>query len=173
MQGLPDVINTDRLFGRRFLSSDLDYVAQTDSDMRIQASVFGRTFSRDESKERLGRWLQIEADTGLGFYLFTLPDGTVVGHAGLFPSRSVPGEIEVGYILLAEHWHHGYATEMTQAFLRHAFDDAGLERIIAVTGPTNVASRHVMEKCGMQFETEFLINGTVPAVRYAIGRERA
>ena len=173
MERLPDTINTERLFGRRIRTSDLDYVAQTDSDMRIQASVFGRTFSLAESKARLARWLQIEADTGLGFYLFALPDGTVVGHAGLFPSRSVPGEVEVGYILLVEHWHRGYATEMTQAFLRHGFDDIRLERIIAVTGPANVASRRVMEKCGMQFETEFLINGTAPAVRYAIGRERA
>jgi RimJ/RimL family protein N-acetyltransferase len=45
----------------------------------------------------------------------------------------------------------------------------GLERIISVTMATNAASRRVMEKCGLRFQGELPMAGTVVAW-YAIDR---
>jgi RimJ/RimL family protein N-acetyltransferase len=68
-----------------------------------------------------------------------------------------------------EFWGQGLATEGGQAGVRHGFDAVGLERIISATMATNAASRRVMEKCGLRFQGELPMAGTVVAW-YAIDR---
>ena len=58
------------------------------------------------------------------------------------------GAWELSYGLRRDRWGMGYATEAAQACLRHGFEDLGLERIVADVDPDNIASIHVLEKCG-------------------------
>jgi RimJ/RimL family protein N-acetyltransferase len=53
--------------------------------------------------------------------------------------------------------------------VRYGFERVGPERIISVTMATNAASRRVMEKCGLRFQGELPMAGTVVAW-YAIDR---
>jgi RimJ/RimL family protein N-acetyltransferase len=53
--------------------------------------------------------------------------------------------------------------------VRYGFETVGLERIISATMATNAASRRVMEKCGLRFQGELEMAGTVVAW-YAIDR---
>src|ERR687895_670485 len=78
-------------------------------------------------------------------------------------------EIEVGYRFLREHWGRGYATEAARAAIRFAFDEMGLDRLVAVTLPTNRASRRVMEKCGLSFVGVMQVYGRAQ-VKYAATR---
>jgi ribosomal-protein-alanine N-acetyltransferase len=59
-------------------------------------------------------------------------------------------EIELAYELTASVWGRGIATEAALACLRHGFDEAGLERMIAGADSPNVASLRVLEKLGMK-----------------------
>ena len=59
-------------------------------------------------------------------------------------------EIELAYELTASAWGEGIATEAALACLRHAFDEAGLERVIAGADSPNAASLRVIEKLGMK-----------------------
>jgi hypothetical protein len=52
---------------------------------------------------------------------------------------------------------------------RNGFVTVGLERIIGATMATNLASRRVMEKCGLRFQGELAMAGTT-VVWYAIDR---
>jgi ribosomal-protein-alanine N-acetyltransferase len=64
------------------------------------------------------------------------------------------GETEVGFLLSPPHWGKGYATEAAQASLQFAFERLGQDHIIALVHPENLASRRVVQKCGMaQVET--------------------
>jgi ribosomal-protein-alanine N-acetyltransferase len=72
-----------------------------------------------------------------------------IGAAGLQRLEGGP-EIEVGYRFLKEHWGHGYATESARASIDFGFDEVGLDRIVAVALESNVASRRVLEKCGLR-----------------------
>ncbi len=65
------------------------------------------------------------------------------------------------------HWGRGLATEAARAALRDGFERAGLQRIVAVAHPANLASRHVMEKLGMQYERDAQHKG-IDVVLYAI-----
>jgi len=51
-----------------------------------------------------------------------------------------------------EYWGRELATEATRAVLRHGFEVLGLERIIGLTQPGNVASQRVLEKSGLKHE---------------------
>lgn len=81
-----------------------------------------------------------------------LPDGEidVIGWVGL---QFLPelNETEVGYLLDKPFWGKGYATETALASLQFGFDHFAFSRLIALVHPENIASRRVIEKCGMTY----------------------
>jgi len=81
-----------------------------------------------------------------------LPDGEkqIAGWAGL---QFLPDldETEVGYLLDKPFWGRGFATEAAGASLGFGFEQCNLEHIIALVHPENLASRRVIEKCGMTY----------------------
>jgi RimJ/RimL family protein N-acetyltransferase len=106
--------------------------------------------SIDENREKLVRQMAHHVDHGFGFCAVELLDrGEIIGAAGLQHLEGGP-EVEVGYRFLKEHWGRGYATESALASLAFGFEELGLDRIVAVALGTNVASRRVLEKCGLE-----------------------
>jgi ribosomal-protein-alanine N-acetyltransferase len=104
--------------------------------------------SFDENRAKLERQIAHFEDHGYGMCTVELA-GETIGAAGLQHLEGGP-EVEVGYRFLKEHWGHGYATESALACIEFGFDDVGLERIVAVALETNIASRRVLEKCGLR-----------------------
>jgi ribosomal-protein-alanine N-acetyltransferase len=106
-----------------------------------------------------------------GFGLWLMRDratGEVVGRGGV-QHTLVPGtpEVEVGWSIVPERWNQGLATELAVLSVGVAFEDLGLERIVAFTLPENIASRRVMEKSGFNYEREFDHVG----IRHALYRQ--
>jgi ribosomal-protein-alanine N-acetyltransferase len=58
--------------------------------------------------------------------------------------------VEVGYSLLPAYQNKGFATEATAALIAAAYRN-GAKQVLAETLPHLIASRRVMEKCGMVF----------------------
>lgn len=87
-----------------------------------------------------GPWTVIERATGI-----------LRGHHGL---RYLPefGETEILYMLDDAVWNRGYASEAAAAARDYAFDDLGLDRVMAIALPENLASIRVMEKTGLVYE---------------------
>jgi RimJ/RimL family protein N-acetyltransferase len=106
--------------------------------------------SLDENRIKLERQIAHFEQHGFGMCAVELAaSGETIGAAGLQHLEGGP-EIEVGYRFLKEHWGHGYATESAQASIDLAFEEVGLDRIVAVALETNIASRRVLEKCGLR-----------------------
>jgi ribosomal-protein-alanine N-acetyltransferase len=80
--------------------------------------------------------------------------GQWIGKIGLKFLDDLPlqDKCEVGWILDPEFWGKGFATEGGKAAVRFGFDRAKLTRIISTTVPENIASRRVMEKCGLTYQ---------------------
>gem|GEM_PF-2761719 len=79
-------------------------------------------------------------------------------------------EPELGYQLTRKAWGKGLATEASRACLRHAFEGAGMGRVIAGADAPNAASLRVIEKLGMGFVGN--INASAPDDPYrALYRE--
>ncbi|WP_085582222.1 GNAT family N-acetyltransferase [Thalassospira mesophila] len=57
--------------------------------------------------------------------------------------------VEIGYRLNKICWGKGYASELAQRIVVHGFETLRLPAICGVYHPANLASRRVLEKCGM------------------------
>jgi ribosomal-protein-alanine N-acetyltransferase len=111
---------------------------------------------------QLSHWEQ----HGYGNWGIQLVDGgEIIGWAGL---QFLPelNETEVGFLLDRPYWGKGYATEAALASLRFGYENAGLSQIIALVHPENVASIHVIEKCGMDYIDTLVLWG-IELRRYA------
>jgi len=164
-------IETPRLIGHRVTEDDFEYLAKTDSDWRIQEHVYGKVQTREESRLHLERCLRRWDQSGYGLWIFTTKHAETIGHADLFPSPESPGNLEIGWVVLPELWNNGYATEMAIACLGVAFDDLQASRVVANAQARNTGSRHVMDKCGMTPESEYIYRDGSPSVRYSIDRK--
>lgn len=99
------------------------------------------------------------AHPGLGSWaVLDKATGQVMGEAGL-GLLTETGEVEVGYILRKDYWGRGLGTELLKSLLNHGFSNLGLNQIVAVCNPENLASARIMEKCGMTFVSEVLNDG--------------
>lgn len=98
-------------------------------------------------------------------------DGQFIGWCGLqfLPETQ---EIEVAYLLDRAFWGQGLATEAAKASLQYGFEQLGLDRIVAIVHPENVASQRVIEKLGMCFVDRAHYFG-VDCYHYAIDKDPA
>lgn len=99
--------------------------------------------------------------------------GELVARIGLNYYEGFPeGEhkTEVGWLLDRAYWGQGLATEGAAAAYRYGFREVGLDRIIGIVKPGNLASRRIMEKSGLRLQGETRFRGH-DMVWYAIDRE--
>jgi len=93
----------------------------------------------------------------------------LIGSVGYKGPPSRDGTVEVGYGILPEYQHRGYASEAVRALLARAFALPTVHRVIAETLPDLTASIGVMTKCGFTFIGEGSERGVI---RYELPRER-
>jgi ribosomal-protein-alanine N-acetyltransferase len=167
----PIILETDRLILRVQRASDIPALVDLWSDPQVTRHLGGprdREWLRSELEqvaedpyaERHDLWPVIERATG-----------RVVGDCGLL-EKEVAGraEIELIYVLAAWAWGKGYATEIGQALKRHAFEEMGIKRLIALIEPENAASERVAVKIGMRLEEEVVRPGGALRKVYAVER---
>jgi RimJ/RimL family protein N-acetyltransferase len=153
------MLETERLLLRHLAASDLDDLVALDSDPEVMRNLTdGQPTPRAVMRERLPRILAYaEKDPNTGFFAAILKSsGSFIGWFHLRPCPLPPHDMELGYRLMRSVWGQGYATEGGRALLDQAFGKMGLERVIARTLKANLASRRVMEKLGMRYESTFL-----------------
>ena len=146
------ILKTPRLAIRQFTEDDVDNLLDLNDDpelMRYLGRPVPREVLRDQiipfhlgvyqRLDRLGTWAAESADGGqfLGWFHFRPgPDGDITN-------------IDLGYRLRRSTWNKGYATEGSRALINMGFTDLGVQRVFAHTMTVNLASRRVMEKCGL------------------------
>lgn len=153
-------LETERLVLRRFTPDDVDDLVELDSDPDVMRYINGgETTPREEIEhDRLPAYLRYyERFAGFGFWAAVeKTSGRCIGWLHLRPPPGFPeDEPELGYRLRKAVWGRGYATEGSRALIDTAFADLGVRRVFATTMAVNLASRRVMEKCGLRFVRSF------------------
>ena len=151
---IPEELFTSRLVLRRWRPADLDALAEVFAQREVWEFPFGRGLTRDETELRLRCYLETWERDGFGKYAVELGGtGALIGYAGLEVVtwfHEIHGEVEIGWRLDPGHWGHGYATEAARASLEVGFDHLGIDRVVAVIEPANVASSRLAGRIGLQ-----------------------
>lgn len=147
------VITTERLVLRPWKETDFTPFAAMNADPKVR-EYFPSILTRQESDESATVISEIIEKTGWGFWAVSAPGvADFIGFIGLQP---VPYEahftpaVEIGWRLAQEFWGKGYATEGAFATLQYGFETLKLAEIVSLTAVSNVPSRNVMQKIGMQ-----------------------
>ncbi len=90
---------------------------------------------------RLGDWLGL---------IIRKVDRTLIGGCDFMSLPDAEGTVEIGYGLQPGYRGQGYATEAVQAMVDWAFNQPGVQRIVAGCAEDNIASARVLDKMGMK-----------------------
>lgn len=128
---------------REVIASDLVVFFEQQTDPE---AVWMAAFTQEGALDKaafIERWTRILSQSGNIMYTI-LCDGEVAGN---LMSYLMDGEREVGYWLGKEFWGRGIATRALTLFLRDVVTTRPLE---ARAASDNLASLHVLEKCGFK-----------------------
>ncbi len=150
------VLETERMLLRRFTEADAGPLAALYGDPQVMRFITLQPPSPGEVEATiLPRYLREYRELADGLGSFAAVDkrtGQLAGRFGLNPANSygLTGGTELGYRLYPAFWGRGLATEGARALIRSAFEQLGLDRVVATTMADNTGSWRVLEKCGMR-----------------------
>ena len=149
-------VNSARLLLRPWQPDDFEPFAALARDPEVMRYIGrGECWSESEIRGFIARQSRNIETSGYGLGpLVCRSDGCVVGQAGL-QTLGTSNQVEIGWWLARKHWGAGLASEMGHALVRFAFEEAGLERVVAITNPANAASIRVIENLDMRFQRRF------------------
>lgn len=174
-------LETDRLVLRSFTEDDVDNLHELNSDPDVMWFLTGgEPTPREKVRDRIIPFMLgfYGKSDGLGYWAAEAkPARDFVGWFHLRPNAD--GSVDLGYRLRKAAWNKGYATEGSRALIRKCFTGLGVDRVTAHTMAVNLASRRVMEKCGLSLVAAHP-SGNLPdipgaeqgEVEYALTRER-
>jgi RimJ/RimL family protein N-acetyltransferase len=154
------IIETERLLLRKFTVEDAPLIYELNFDPDVIRYTYDPVKDIEHATQVLeqvilpqyalynhGRWA-----------VHLKPQLEFIGWCGLkcIPQRD---EIDLGYRFKKQYWGKGYATEAAYACIQYGFKKLDLKRIIGRAIPENTASLHVLEKCGMTFLTDEVVDG--------------
>jgi RimJ/RimL family protein N-acetyltransferase len=148
------VLETERLVLRRLTTDDAPFILELLNDpafLRYIGDKGVRTLADACRYIETGPMASYERH-GFGLYRVELRDGgEAIGMCGLLKRDYLP-DVDIGFALLPRHRSQGYAFESASAVLAHARDTLGIEHVLAITSPDNVASIGLLEDLGFRFE---------------------
>jgi ribosomal-protein-alanine N-acetyltransferase len=158
------VLFTERLRLAPFVSDDLDLALEMWTDKEVVKYICD-VMTEAEIREEMANSIKRGGDGGIGLWCVSdRRSGEKLGDSYLLPlpidkddtdfSLVVMGhmpdaEIEIGYFLKRSAWGRGYATEACKRLLQFAFQEVALNEVVASVDEENVASKKVLEKCGL------------------------
>jgi ribosomal-protein-alanine N-acetyltransferase len=163
-------METENLYLRRFTLDDAEaYWPLVSMPEIIRYTGDQAQASIDDARRILGSHpLRDYATHGFGrMACIEISSGRLVGFSGLKFVAEL-NEVDIGYRFLPDCWGKGYATESARVLMQQGANEHGVERIVGVVQPENVASARVLKKLGLDFERELTLHGdTDPVHLYA------
>jgi [ribosomal protein S5]-alanine N-acetyltransferase len=149
-------VRTARLNLREFVATDFAAVHAYSSDPRVTRYLFFGPRDEDSTAEYLEELLASQREhprTRFELAVEEIASCKLIGACDLSLIES--NVVDLGYMLEAEQWGKGYATEIALALVDAAFFDLRAERVISTVDVNNSASIRVLEKIGMRWEAVY------------------
>jgi len=153
----PLVIETPRLKIRWLEVGDAAFIYTLVNDPAWIRYIGDKNVSNLEDAKTYIETGPVEMYRKLGFglnHVSLKQDGTPIGICGLL-KRETLADVDIGFALLPEYRRQGYAFEAATAILEHGRTRLGIERIVAILTPDNLASAKLLCKLGFEFENSY------------------
>lgn len=161
MASFPTELTTDRLVATRVdLASELEDYAALFADPRVAEPLWpahlGGVRTREQSADFTAYFDAHWAAHGFGPWTVRERDGgAFVGQVGIgYTIVGGRAKVELGFIVAADLWNRGYATEVSRAALQHAPSVRGLSSVVAFATHDNLPALAVLRRCGFEHETD-------------------
>ena len=153
------ILQIDRLIMEPLQFSDLDSLAAIWSNPEVTKFLPSRgvPIPREKTEKALASFIEHWQKLGYGIWKILEDESDkMVGYGGLRYLEEL-NEVELLYGLAKEYWGKGIATRAANASVLFGFNQANLDRIIALALPENEASKKVIEKTGFKYEKQIHI----------------
>jgi ribosomal-protein-alanine N-acetyltransferase len=159
------MIGTKHLLLRPVAAEDADALRRISNEPAVRRYLWDdEPVEKATIRDLISQSTRMFSEAGIGLFgVRRRGSENLIGFCGFVRLEGME-EPELAYELTQEAWGNGLATEASIACLRHAFEEAGLERMIAGADPENVASQRVIEKLGMRPVGR--LNPNVPEASY-------
>ncbi|MFZ1529437.1 MAG: GNAT family N-acetyltransferase [Ferruginibacter sp.] len=167
------ILQTPRLYLRQFSTADAALLYQLNSQADVlkylherplkdetDAAEIIRSIILPQYEKKLGRW-----------GMFIKETNEFIGWCGL-KYRPELNETDLGYRLMPPAWGKGFATEAAHHCLQYGFEKLQLTQITGRAHIENLASIKVLEKIGMKFLKEEVVDDC-PVKTYIASQEHA
>ncbi len=153
------IFETARLILRQFTEDDAALLLQLNGDPEVLKYLHEPVLESEEKATEIIRSIILPQYTlNLGRWaIHKKTDHQFIGWCGL-KLRPELNEIDLGYRLLKSEWGKGYATETAIQTLNHGFNSLQLKIITGRAHIENIASIKVLEKIGMHFVSEGIVD---------------
>lgn len=145
-------IETERLLLRPVTLTDAEEMFVYASDIENLRFTFPVNETIEVTKKNIA---EIYLNSPLGRYGIVLKDESrLIGTIDFHHWNISVKRAEIGYCLNKSYWNNGYATEALKALVDLAFNQLGLNCLVAKHDKENIASGSVMKKSGFAFSHE-------------------
>jgi [ribosomal protein S5]-alanine N-acetyltransferase len=168
-------IETERLMMHPFAAAEIDDLHRLWIDPSVRKFLWDdQIISRETAVAIVESSIDSFETHGFGLWTICFKSAAkLIGFAGLrhfTEDGGATSEVELLYGVAPDHWGKGIATEAASGVLRYGFMERRLAHIYAGADPPNAASFRVIEKLGMKFARNAIVNG-VEAVYYVMSRD--
>lgn len=153
--------------------SDLDSLAAIWADPEVTRFLPSRGVSipKEKVEKALASFVEHWKERGYGIWKIVEDESDkMLGYCGLRYLEEL-NEVELLYGLAKTYWGKGIATKTAKASVSYGFNQAKLNRIIALALPENEASKKVIEKTGFKYEKQINIFN-LDALYYSLERQK-
>ena len=153
------IFETERLILRRFTEADAGLLFYLNSDPEILKYLHEPPLKdKSDSLDKLKNIILPQYERNLGRWaIHQKENNEFIGWCGL-KYLPEPDEIDLGYRFVKTAWGKGFATEAAKQTLAYGFNTLQLKTITGRAHIENIASQKVLEKIGMQFVNEGIVD---------------
>jgi RimJ/RimL family protein N-acetyltransferase len=155
------VLRTARLSLRHFDRADAPFIFELLNEPSWLQHIGDKGIKTLRDAERYIQDGPVTMYTRLGFGLYLVEltgSGESVGMCGLI-KRDTLEHVDLGFAFLSRFWGNGYACESAAAVVSYAKMRLGIDRIVAITAPTNQTSSKLLLKLGFTLERSITATG--------------
>jgi len=147
-----EIIETERLILRPIREDDAEAIFEYCQNENVGPNAGWKPHETIEETREIMKLVFLDKENVFGIEL--KETGQLLGSIGLIadPKRQNNKTRMLGYAIGESYWGKGYATEAAQALICFSFEKLGLHLISAYCYPFNERSKHLLKKCGFEYE---------------------